>query len=175
MISFSSSIPGIKGPELRHIGCALDFTWFPCKVLLERNKENACKPLVCSHECLPRVICLPTVTKTWWGKWGVTHGPTHALVILRASRSPAETQPLVPDVDCQYPIVVSAIRGWVWPGALSSYSAYMPSCLFSPLLRTFQFFAFVRYNGSGLCRRLSFVCCAPDCLYGTMGEHFLWL
>lgn len=33
--------------------------------------------MVCKCECLPRVICLPTDMKTR-GKWGVTHGPTHA-------------------------------------------------------------------------------------------------
>lgn len=32
---------------------------------------------MCKWESLPRVICLPTDMKTW-GKWGVTHGPTHA-------------------------------------------------------------------------------------------------
>lgn len=68
MISFTPSIPELQVPELTHVGCAVDFKSFPYEVLLKRNKGNACNPLVCSRECSPRVICLPTVTETRWGE-----------------------------------------------------------------------------------------------------------
>lgn len=36
-------------------------------------------------------------------------------------------------------------------------------------------FSLCALQSKRLFRQLSFVCRAPDCLYGTMGEHFLWL
>lgn len=76
------------------------------------------------------------------GKWGVMHGPTHALMILWASGSQAETQLHVPDVSCKYPTVVSTTRACFRLHALSCYSTHLffPFMSFSPLLRTFSYY-----------------------------------
>lgn len=144
------------------------------------NKGKARKPLVCKCECLPRVICLPTDTKTRWGEMRCdTRAHTRqvvavvALMILRAYGSPGETQRRVPDVDCKYPTVVSTTRVGVWLSPSHPFHVIAPCVLFKVFPENFP--DLLRYKATAQKIIILLFGCDLDCLRGTMGGDRLWL
>lgn len=62
----------------------------PSGTLLTWNKEKARNVGCVNVNVCPESFVCQQTWRLWGGKWGVTHGPAHALMVLQASGSPGE-------------------------------------------------------------------------------------